>query len=381
MRIIHTADWHLGRLFHGASLVDDQAYVLEDLVRLVDDQKADVLIIAGDVFDRRQPPDSAVELLDQILSQIVIDLDTTVLMIAGNHDSGTRLAFGSSLLSSRQLHVRGPCSMDLDPVQLSDDHGSVDFCLLPYEQAEPLSLRTTSGDSSIRSFDQAMAYATQASFNQCQAYRRVAIAHCYTAGGDVSDSERPLSIGGSDQVSPKHFEKFNYTALGHLHRPQTVVDGVAYSGSLLKYSFSEAMHKKSVSVVDLDAHGLAAIETMTLRTRRDLRIIEGSLNELLENDDSLSKDDHILARLTDTGALHDPLARLRIRYPNIAQIERPRLFHNEATTEQIARETLKRTDSDIFEDFYRQVTENDLTASEKRVFESSLAEPDGEVDQ
>jgi len=372
MRIIHTADWHLGRLFHGTSLIEDQAYILEDLCRLVRDQNADALIIAGDIYDRRQPPDSAVELLDEILSEIILGTDTAVLMIAGNHDSGKKIAFGSSLLAERKLHVSGTVATDPQPVTLSDQHGDVDFCLLPYEQAEPLALRSLTGDSDIRSFDQAMAHAIQNVVAKCQSKRRVAIAHCFAAGGDVSDSERPLSIGGSDQVSPAHFSDFNYTALGHLHRPQIVTDRVAYSGSLLKYSFSEASHQKSVNVIDLRANGDLEIEQISLRTQRDLRVVEGLLSDLLENKETPASKDYILARLLDTGALYDPLARLREHYPNITHIERPKLFHNAEATEKIAQRTLMRTDQDIFSDFYAAVTENELTVDEQKLFELSL---------
>lgn len=372
MRIIHSADWHLGRLFHGASLIEDQAYILEDLCRLVRDEKADVLIIAGDVYDRRQPPESAIRLLDAVLSEVINDIGVTVFMIAGNHDSSTLINFGSNLYSQRGLHVRGPCSTLLEPVTLTDADGPIDFCLIPYQQAEPLSLRTTSNDNSIRSFDQAMAHATTASLAACTASRRVAIAHCFTSGGDVSDSERPLSVGGSDQVSPAHFRDFNYAALGHLHRPQRVSDTTEYSGSLLKYSFSEAEHKKSVNMIDIDASGNTTLQRIALRRRRDLRVIEGELKFLLEATDDLGKNDYILARLLDTGALHDPLAQLRKRYPNIAYIERPKLFQSIEDSERASTETLRRTDSDLFADFYQQVTGNTLSQDEVRQFEHSV---------
>jgi len=372
MRIIHTADWHLGRQFHGTSLIEDQACVLEDLCRLIRDQQADVLIIAGDIYDRRQPPDSAVQLLDETLSEVVLGTDTTVLMIAGNHDSGKRIAFGSALLAGRNLHVAGTVSTALRPVTLTDPYGDVDFCLLPYEQGEPLAVRSATGDNTIRSFEQAMGRAVNDMLGHCRSARRVAIAHCFAAGGNVSDSERPLSVGGSDQVSPELFAAFNYTALGHLHRPQNVTDHTAYSGSLLKYSFSEATHRKSVSVIDLDAQGKISRELISLRTRRDLRIVEGLLSDLLNSTDSTGNTDYILARLLDTGALYDPLARLRERYPNITHIERPNLFHNTASTGQLTRQTLKRTDLDIFSDFYETVTENDLSEEERQLFQNSL---------
>jgi len=372
MRIIHTADWHLGRQFHGASLIEDQACVLEDLCRLIRDQQADALIIAGDIYDRRQPPDNAVQLLDETLSEVILGTDTTVLMIAGNHDSGKRIAFGSSLLAERKLHVAGTVSAALHPVTLTDRYGEVDFCLLPYEQGEPLAVRSETGDGTIRSFEQAMAWAVDDMLGHCRSARRVAVAHCFAAGGNVSDSERPLSVGGSDQVSPELFAPFNYAALGHLHRPQRVTDQTAYSGSLLKYSFSEATHRKSVSVIDLDAQGQISCELITLRTRRDLRIVEGLLADLLSSTESSGSDDYILARLLDTGALYDPLARLRERFPNITHIERPNLFHNAASTGQLTRQTLKRTDQDIFSDFYETVTDNDLTEEERKLFQTSL---------
>jgi len=372
MRLIHTADWHLGRLFNGVSLVDDQAHILADLIRLIREEKPDALVVAGDIYDRQVAPKEAIKLLDDTLREIVTGLKVPVLMIAGNHDSAERIDFNSTLLEDSGLHIRGMYQDAITPVTLADDHGPVDFCLLPYVQAEPLVVRTRTGDTDYDSFDSSMEFACTQALAAATSKRKVAIAHCFAAGGDTSDSERPLSVGGSDQVSPKHFAGFNYVALGHLHRPQTVGKNAAYSGSLLKYSFSEANHIKSVSVIDIDASGEFTRREESLSVRRDVRIIEAEFDDLLSTDNEPASEDYVLARLTDHGALRDPLARLRERFPNILAIERPSLYAPGASSSHQTSETLKRTDDELFASFFEDVTGNPLNPAERKAMEQAF---------
>ena len=202
-------------------------------------------------------------------------------MIAGNHDSPERLGFGNRLLTSGGFHVHGPLASALDPVVLSDEHGPVHFCPIPY--ADPAAVRLQFEDESIHGHEAAVsALSAQLRTKLPANARSVAIGHCWVTGGKESESERPLTVGGTGEVGAACFDGFQYTALGHLHRPQEVADGVHYSGSLLKYSFSEVDHRKSVSLVDLDATGSVEVERIPLTPRHDVRVIEGALDELLQ---------------------------------------------------------------------------------------------------
>ncbi len=363
MRFIHTADWHLGRQFHNVSLIEDQRHVLEQLVALATEAEAEALIIAGDVFDRAVPSPEAVVLLDEFLAETVLHLGIPVLMIAGNHDSGRRLAFASGLLSRAGLHVFGRYDGPPRAVTLSDRHGPVHFVSLPY--AEPALLREASGQAELHSHQQAMAWLGEAARAAIPAGERsVCIAHCFVAGGAESESERPLSVGGSAAVSAECFAGFSYTALGHLHRPQAVGERIHYSGSLLKYSFSEIPHAKSVQLVELGPDASLDIQRVPLRPRRDLRLIEGLLAELLEGPPpGENPEDFLLVRLTDAGALLDPMGRLRELYPNVLHLERPALERAAAASLRAPRAGM--ADRELFAAFFEQVTGEALSAEQQ----------------
>ena len=327
MRFLHSADWHLGRVYHGVSLLEDQAHVLQQFVRIAADTRPDAVLLAGDIYDRSVPPAEAVRLLDRVLSELILDLKIPVVMIAGNHDGPDRLAFGSGLLQRAGLTVRGPVGMDAAPLVLRDAHGEVAVYALPY--AEPALVRSASGDDTIADHHAALAAQTAAvRAAHVPGRRSVVVAHAFVQGGAESESERPLSVGGTGAVGVGVFDGFDYAALGHLHRPQAIGGGrIQYSGSLLKYSFAEADHAKSVNLVDMDAEGNCTVERILLVPRRDLRILEGELAALVAAAATdPARDDYVLARLTDHGALLDAMGKLRSAYPNALAIERPTLI-------------------------------------------------------
>ncbi len=336
MKLIHTADWHLGRLFHNVHLTRDQEYVLEQFVALVAEVKPAAVLLAGDLYDRAVPPTEAVELLDHTLTEIVDRHEVPVVAIAGNHDSAVRVGFAASLLRARGLHLVGELPQAPSPIVLRDEHGPVHVHPIPY--ADAAEARHAYGDEDIH--DQkavAAAGVARALVATPAGERSVAVAHSFVAGALESESERPLSVGGATQVPAAVYDGFDYVALGHLHRPQRCGrDTVRYAGSLLKYSFAEHDHVKSVSVVEIGAPGSAAgdagaagrarvgVETVALTPRRDVRRLEGTLAELLESGASdPRRDDYVLAALLDRGALLDPIGRLRGVYPNALSIERP----------------------------------------------------------
>lgn len=355
MRFLHTADWHLGRVYHGVSLLEDQAHVLREFVRIAAELRPDAILIAGDIYDRSVPPADAVRLLDDVLTELVSGLGITVVVIAGNHDGPDRLAFGSSLLTRAGLTVCGPVSAQVQPLMLRDADGEVAVYPLPY--AEPALVRAALGDDTIHDHHAALAAQLDAiRASHPAGVRAVVVAHAFVLGGSESESERPLTVGGTGAVDASVFDGFDYVALGHLHRPQRAgSDRVQYSGSLLKYSFAEAGHLKSVNLVELDGAGNCSVEQIALKPRRDLRIVEGTLEDIVAAAaDDPGRADYVLARLSDSGALLDAMGKLRSAYPNALAIERPAL-HGEG--EGRAAEDHRRVRIDtLFAGFYTEMT-------------------------
>jgi len=367
MRFIHTADWHLGRQFHNVPLIDDQRHVLRQLVEAAGDAAVDAFVVAGDVFDRAVPGPEAVALLDECLAELVLERGIPVIMIAGNHDSGRRLGFAAGLLARSGLHVYGRCEGEPRPLTLFDRHGPVHFFALPY--AEPARVREASGDPELRSHAQAMQWLTRAASDAVpRGERSVCVAHCFVGGGEESESERPLSVGGAAAVPADCFAGFSYTALGHLHRPQAVGERVRYAGSLLKYSFSEIPHVKSASLVELDASGTPAVRLITLSPRRDLRLVEGELATLLGGPaPGENPDDFLLVRLTDEHELLEPMRRLREVYPNVLHIERPSL--QRAGVDVLRAHRKQGGDLELFKAFYAQAAGTELSEAQVTAFQ------------
>jgi exonuclease SbcD len=366
--MIHTSDWHLGRLFHGIHMTDDQAHVLDQFTDLVRDTRPDVIMIAGDIFDRAVPPTEAVNLLDDVISKILIDYQVPIIMIAGNHDSPDRLGFGYRLMQGKGLHMFGRLHTDLTPVVIHDHHGPVFFHGLPY--VEPAVVRDKLKDDEIHGHDDAMGKLLHRMKHKMDSNQRnVLLAHAFVAGGEESESERPLSVGGSSVVNGSYFKDFDYVALGHLHRPQKVGnENIRYSGSLMKYSFSEAEHRKHVALIEMDATGKIDIDPIALSPRRDLRCLEGHLEEILKGPlNGESKEDYLMVSLKDEGALLDPMGKLRKVYPNVLHIERPQMLTG---SEQVKLEGnfRKMGELDLFESFLKQVAGKEITEAQRKIF-------------
>ncbi|MEO5355758.1 MAG: exonuclease SbcCD subunit D [Nitrospirae bacterium YQR-1] len=369
MRFVHTSDWHLGRFFFGLHLTDDQEYLLkEQLLPVVKDTKPDVLLISGDVYDRGIPPVEAITLLDEVLCKIISELKVPVIIIAGNHDNGQRMAFGSRFLSEQKLFVFGTFNPNIDSVTISDTYGPVNIYALPY--TEPVTVREALDNNNIVSHNTAMSSVVDIIKKHSAANRTIVIAHAFTTGGLTSESERPLcsSAGGLDTIDAALFNSFNYTALGHLHRAQTVgSDTVRYSGSLMKYSFSESKHVKSLEVVDMDRDGICKTERITLTPKRDIRQITGFIDNLLK--DGNRSDDYLEVTLLDEGALLNPMDKLRQIYPNVLKIERPMLVRADIKFSSNNRDHTK---SELFSSFFKEVEGRELSTEQQRVFNEIL---------
>lgn len=369
MRFIHTADWHLGRLFFGRHLTDDQAHVLDELVHLARDARVEAVVIAGDIYDRAVPPVEAVELFDEVLSRLLLEEKLKVIYIAGNHDSAARLGFGSRLLAGGGVFVAGQLQADAAPVVLDDAHGKVAFSLLPY--MEPATVRFAYGEAAeeLAGFDEATSFAVaRAAALVPEGCRSVAVSHAFIAGGASSESERPLSVGGSDSVSPACFAPFSYTALGHLHAPQQAgAANIRYAGSLMKYSFSEAGQRKGATVVDLAADGSVAIEEAALAAPHDLQVVRGTLQEILEDRERFPKsEDYTAVELMDKGPVLDAHGKLSRIYPNVLQVTRPGLMEQAGALREQGRKKLERPDDVLFGEFFADMTGETLDEAQKK---------------
>ena len=359
MRFLHTADWHLGKLLHGVHLTDDQRALLDQLIDVASDAEPDLLIVAGDVYDRSVPPADAVELLDDALSRIVLDLGIPVVAIAGNHDSPDRLDFGSTLLRRQQLHVYSKLRAEPGRLTLEDEHGPVHVVGLPY--AEPSRARNVFEDPSIKTHDDVLAAQADAARAALpDGDRSIAVGHVFTQGGELADSERPLAVGGAETVHTSRFDGFDYVALGHLHRRQTVGDPrIQYAGSLMKYSFNEVHHSKSVHLVEMDAQGTCHVERVPLPPARDLRRLEGPLSDILDGPGTdEDPQDYLWVTLTNEGPVVDAMSRIREVYPNALHVERTRRGDVRTLGSADSDVQGQRVDT-VFEHFFEHVTDGE----------------------
>ncbi|RIW28769.1 exonuclease SbcCD subunit D [Bacillus salacetis] len=371
MKFIHTADWHLGKLVHGIYMTEQQREVLLQFVNLVEEEKPDAVVIAGDLYDRSVPPTEAVELLDEILYKINVELKTPVVAISGNHDSAERLSFGTSWYRQSRLFIKGKLTNDFTPVHIE----GVNFHLIPY--AEPGIVRQLLQDDSVHSHHDAMkALIGEVEKHMDSSEPHVFVGHAFVLGGKTSDSERTLSVGGSGCVGSELFDPFHYTALGHLHSPDAIKhDKVKYSGSLLKYSFSEARQRKAVSIVEIDSNGSISVEERSLTPKQDMREIEGHLEELLDPGffQAQKTDDFLKVILRDQGALIDPINKLRQVYPNVLHLERKMEQQDLRMREDYttARDE-KKSELELFEQFYNDMTTSDFTEEKRQIMVSVI---------
>lgn len=373
MRLLHTADWHLGRLFHNLSLLDDQRHVLQQLLTIIDRERVDAVLIAGDIYDRSVPPAAAVTLLDDILAELCEQRGLPVIMISGNHDGAARLGFGARHLRQAGLHILTDLATCDQPVTLAVDGVMVDVFGIPY--ADPEYVRSAFG-ADVRDFDAAHRYLLERIHAQRHPARpALLMSHCFVEGGTASESERPLTLGGAESVAWEPMQDFDYVALGHLHGPQyRGSEHIRYSGSLLKYSFSEASQRKGVTLVDLDATGVTRIEQIPLLPRREVRVLEGELDALIaQGRTDPQADDYLLVRLTDRHAILDPMGKLREVYPNVLHLEKPGMLEARGS-QQLDRERLTFSTLDMFSDFFAQTSGEPMTDQQTEAISTLIGE-------
>ena len=345
MRLLHTSDWHIGRSLHGTDLLAEQEAVLGRLADVVAAESVDVVLVAGDVYDRAVPPADAQAVLSRVVARLR-RAGATVVMTPGNHDSARRLGTFSELLAAGGLHVRAETPRLDEPVLLADEHGEVAVYGLPF--LEPEIARFELGLPAARSHEAVLSEAmdrVRADLFLRPGTRSVVLAHAFVGGGQPSDSERDISVGGVDLVPAAVFDGVDYVALGHLHRPQTLTPRLRYSGSPLAYSFGEAGQQKQAWLVEFDAAGLAEVRAVPLSCPRPLAMLTGTLDELLSDPGHASAEQSFVsARLTDPVRPADPMRRLQERFPHCVHLE---WAGASAPTERRSYQELLRGRSDI----------------------------------
>lgn len=393
MKIIHTSDWHIGKIVNEFSMIEDQKYILNRLIDLIEKENPEVLIIAGDVYDRSIPPVEAVELLNETLSNLIIDKKVKVLAISGNHDGGERLSFGSQILEKHGLYIAGRDDELYKHVVVKDGEKNVNFYLVPYK--DPALTRKILDKKEIKSHNDAMKFVVEKIKDNIN-YEEVNIlvGHGYVtmkredaiecienkyevANLETSESERPLSIGGTDLIDGKIFDDFDYVALGHLHGRQKIGrEEIKYSGSILKYSFSEVKQKKGVYILDINNKDAINIDFKCLKPVRDLRVIKGNIEDLIEEARELEegKEDYIQAILTDDGELINPMEKLRAVYPNTMLITRERKREISEDKTSAKGEYKRKSKLELFKEFYEDLGSGDYTEEKEVVLMNTINE-------
>ncbi|MFJ8157525.1 exonuclease SbcCD subunit D [Streptomyces sp. NPDC094468] len=356
MRLLHTSDWHLGRAFHRVNMLGAQAEFIGHLVETVRAHAVDAVVVSGDVYDRAVPPLAAVELFDDALHRLA-DLGVPTVMISGNHDSARRLGVGAGLIDRAGIHLRTEPAACGTPVMLADAFGDVAFYGLPY--LEPALVKDEfavdkAGHEPVLAAAMDRVRADLAA--RAPGTRSVVLAHAFVTGGETSDSERDITVGGVAAVPAGVFDGVDYVALGHLHGCQTLTERVRYSGSPLAYSFSEAGHRKSMWLVDLDADGTVTAERLDCPVPRPLARVRGTLDDLLA-DPALTRHESawVEATLTDPVRPADPMARLAERFPHtLSLVFAPDRAPGDPDV-TYARRLAGRSDRQIAEDFVAHV--------------------------
>lgn len=360
MKFIHTSDWHLGRQFHNVSLLDDQQAVLDQLIQYIENNPVDAVVVAGDIYDRSVPPTIAIELLNKVVKRICGELNTPMILISGNHDGAERLGFGSEQMKNAGLHIISNFEDMLTPVVIeTKSAGQVAFYGMPYNDPEQVRFAY---QEPVSTHDQAHKLLAEKITEQFQPEQRnVLVSHCFVDGAIGSESERPLSIGGSDRVSHEHFLNFDYVALGHLHQPQKKGEEyIRYSGSLMKYSFGEQNQKKGFTLVEIDQNGFVSAEHVNLAAPHEMRIVEGELEQVIEQGKTDPKnEDYLLVRLMDKNAILNPMEKLRTVYPNVLHLEKPGMLIG--VEQEMAQAKLARSEIDMFRDFFSEAQDSQLS--------------------
>ena len=372
MKLIHLSDLHLGKRVNEFSMIDDQRYILDQILQVLDAERPDAVLIAGDVYDKPVPTAEAVALLDRFLVELS-RRELQVFVISGNHDSAERMAFGGRLMEQSGVHLAPVYDGTVARWTLTDEHGLVHLYLLPF--VKPVHVRRCFPEREIETYTDAVAAAVEAMDVDSTA-RNVLVTHQFVTGAARCESEE-VSVGGADNVDASVFDGFDYVALGHLHGPQTVGrETVRYCGTPLKYSFSEAHHKKSVTVVELGEKGTVTVRTVPLTPRRDLVELRGAYEEVTQRDfyeGNGYQDSYVHITLTDEEDVPDALGKLRLIYPYLMKLDYDNQRTHAAGVGDEGGDLQRKSPMELLEEFYAMQNGQPM-GQEQRQFARQLME-------
>ena len=364
VKFLHTADWHIGRKLQGKDLLEDQQYVMNNLISKIDETKPDFLIIAGDLYDRSVPSKEATTLLQELLVKINIECNIPIFAISGNHDSRERLAIGEAWFSKHKFYLHTRLNQAFDKITIED----TDIYLLPY--FEPFEAREYFEDSTLTTHNSATKRVIDEIYKNIDMNRtNILVAHTFVSGGLETDSEREISVGTVENVAVEIFEKFDYVALGHLHNPNAIKEErIKYSGSPMAYSFSEATQTKGMRLVELTKE-IYTEEFISLEQKRKLYNVSTTYEEVFTKEFQLNfdcKNDYFSMELSGLEGVTDPLPRIKEYYPNTLILKQKR-NNNSDIEMKFDKEMLTKSPLELIEGFYNEQTGSELTIGQKQV--------------
>ena len=378
MKLLHLSDLHLGKRLHEYSMTEDQEYILHRIIGIVDDEKPDGVMIAGDIYDKSVPTTEAVTLFDKFLSELC-RRNVRVFCISGNHDSPERIAFGSRIMDNNGIYMSPVYDGKVEPIPLKDDYGEVNIYMLPF--IKPIHVRHIFDDDKIVTYNDAVSRAVK-EMDIDTDKRNILITHQFVTGAVRTESEE-LSVGGTDNVDVSVFDKFDYVALGHLHAPQNCgKSAVRYCGTPLKYSFSEAQNKKSVTIVEISEKGNTSYRTTELVPLRDMKEIKGKYSEITRMDyyfGTTFQEDYLHITLTDEQDIPEAAGRLRAIYHNLMKLDYDNHRTRTDNTVPAVNNIEQKTPIELFAEFYKLIN-NDEMSEEQRKYAQKLIEEVWEED-
>lgn len=370
MKIMHLSDLHIGKKVNEYSMLQDQIYILKEILQIIDDEKVETVIIAGDVYDRSLPPNEALGLFDEFLYQLS-GRNVNVFVISGNHDSPERISYGGRMMTENKIFLSPVYDGNVKPITLNDDYGEVNFYLLPF--VRPADIRRYFPDENIENYTDAVKVAID-NMNVDFSERNILVTHQFVTGAELSESE-DIIVGGTDNVSGEVFDGFDYVALGHIHREQTVgKDNIRYCGTPLKYSFSEAKNIKSVTILDFNDKGNIEYSKIPLTPFRDMREIRGTYYELTlkSNYESTNTEDYLHITLTDEEDIPDAIGKLRSIYPNIMKLDYDNLRTRGSGTVDAIENIESKSPFELFADLFKQQNNQDMSEEQEEIMRNLI---------
>lgn len=370
MKIMHLSDLHIGKKVNEYSMLQDQIYILKEILRIIDNEKVETVIIAGDVYDRSLPPNEALELFDEFLYQLS-GRNVNVFVISGNHDSPERISYGGRMMTENKIFLSPVYDGNVKPITLNDDYGEVNFYLLPF--VRPADIRRYFPDENIENYTDAVKVAID-NMNVDFSERNILVTHQFVTGAELSESE-DIIVGGTDNVSGEVFDGFDYVALGHIHREQTVgKDNIRYCGTPLKYSFSETKNIKSVTILDFNDKGNIEYSKIPLTPFRDMREIRGTYYELTlkSSYESTNTEDYLHITLTDEEDIPDAIGKLRSIYPNIMKLDYDNLRTRGSGTVDAIENIESKSPFELFADLFKQQNNQDMSEEQEEIMRNLI---------